>query len=340
VVPYKNTRWEEEVIKFIKDGGKVIIVGALDNASEKLLDLLQIGFKSNDGKNEFVLDFNCLKDKALDGIYSKKLFVNELENTYLLNTVNLAENDEDTMVTEDGYLIGKGKGNVYWYRGIMTGNYIPGNTLISFPSEGERVSGGALLRNAARYFGWDIRLEKADINSLSPIISVSRHNNGTWFSMCLPDATVGVSLRTPYGAPLFLGHEAVYKNGMASYRCSRAEHRECRIFIEQGDDSIVSCREMFPGGLDPQEKGRRRISISGLKNATIRYFPETYAIGKCWALMSEPNDRYTADYSHEVTFVQDGNSYVAKNVSGIMVVYMPDYEDWDTRYVEQASKFD
>jgi hypothetical protein len=97
---------------------------------------------------------------------------------------------------------------------------------------------------------------------------------------------------------------------------------------------------MFPGGLDPQEKGRRRISISGLKNATIRYFPETYAIGKCWALMSEPNDRYTADYSHEVTFVQDGNSYVAKNVSGIMVVYMPDYEDWDTRYVEQASKFD
>jgi len=340
MVPYADTAWEKSVLDYVDGGGKLILVGGLDNASEKILNLLKIGIVENGVKEQFGLAGDWMKDTVSSGSYSNKLIVSKLENAGLLNTVNLEENDEHALVTEDGFLVGKGKDNVYWYRGVMTGPYIPGQTIMSFPPEDERVSGGALLRCAARYFGWDIRLNRPIAQLKSPIMTISRYNNGFWYSSCSPDTTVEMGLRTPFGAPLMIGYETVYKDGRTHYRFPRAEHRECRIFVESSDDSVISCREMFPGELGPKERGRRRISITGLKNATIRYFPETYAIGKCWALMSEPDDRYTADFSQSVEFVQDGDSYVAKNVTGIIVVYMPDYEDWETRYVKEASKFE
>lgn len=340
MIPYADSTWEKSVLEYINDGGKIILVGGLDNESDKIRNLLKIGVVKNDDKEEFVMSGDWMKDTVSEGNYSNKLVVNRLENAGLLNTVNLEEDDEYTIVTEDGFLIGKGKDNVYWYRGIMSAPYIPDQTIMSFPPENERVSGGALLRCAARYFGWDIRLNRTIISSSAPIMSISRYDNGFLFSTCFPDTTVEMSLRTPYGAPLMIGYETAYKNGRTHYRFPRAEHRECRIFVESSEDSVISCREMFPGALGPKQRGRRRLSITGLKNATIRYFPETYAIGKCWALMSEPNDRYTADLSKSVDFVQDGDSYVAKNVTGILVVYMPDYDDWKMRYVELAGKFE
>ena len=341
VIPYKNTPWEKSIIEYVEHGGKVILVGDLSAASEELLQLLKIGFKDNVGKEEFELPVSVLSDTAYRDNYSCKLVVKEMVNTTLLNTINLEENDGTCITTEDGFLVAKGKNNVYWYRGVMTGNYIPGDALIGFPSEEERISGGALMRNAARYFGWDISLNKYNPSALSPIISLNKNNNGLCFSLCLPDTTVETAFRTPYGAPLLMGYETLYKNGKTHYNFPRAEHRECRVFIEKCDESVISCREMFPGELGPKERCRRRISITGLKNATVRYFPEKYAIGKCWALMSEPDDRYTADFSHNVELIRDGDSYVAENVTGIMVLYMPDYDGWNKdRYVKEASIFE
>jgi hypothetical protein len=263
-----------------------------------------------------------------------------MENAGLLNTIDLDKTGKNSIVTEDGFLVAKGKKNIFWYRGITSGIYVKGATMLGFPFENERVSGGALMREAARYFGWDIRLNRPIIPLRAPTMSVSRHNNGFWFSTCFPNTTIGISLRTPYGAPLMIGYETVYKDGRTNYHFPRAEHRECRIFVEECENSVISCKEMFPGELDVKIRGRRRISIEGLKNATLRFFPETYAIGKSWAVMSELHDRYTADFEQRLTFEQDGESYIAKNITGTIVVYMPDYEDCKTRYVEEASRFE
>ena len=57
--------------------------------------------------------------------------------------------------------------------------------------------------------------------------------------------------------------------GSSSYRFSRGEHRECRVFVEQ-EEGVISCREAPP----INARWRRAIKISGLKNATVRLFPE------------------------------------------------------------------
>ena len=58
-------------------------------------------------------------------------------------------------------------------------------------------------------------------------------------------------------------------DGRSSYRFSRGEHRECRIFVDQ-KDGVISCREAPP----VNAKYRRAIKITGLKDATVCLFSE------------------------------------------------------------------
>jgi hypothetical protein len=125
------------------------------------------------------------------------------------------------------------------------------------------------LRSAAEHYGWFIRHDKKSDGIKPPTIAISRFENAHFISAYSANTTTDTWLRTPLGAPIFLGCEAELKDGFASYRFARSEHRECRVFVEQ-QSGIISCREQAPGN----NYYRRAIIIKGLKDATVRLFSE------------------------------------------------------------------
>lgn len=132
----------------------------------------------------------------------------------------------------------------------------------------EKESASA-LREAAEHYGWCIRHAKKVDGIKPPAIAISRFENAHFISAYNPNTTTDTYLRTPLGAPILLGCEAELKDGFASYRFARSEHRECRVFIDQ-QSGVVSCREQAPGN----NYYRRAILIKGLKDATVRLFGE------------------------------------------------------------------
>ena len=127
----------------------------------------------------------------------------------------------------------------------------------------------AALREAAEHYGWRIRHAKKVDGIKPPTIAISRFENAHFISAYNPNTTTDTYLRTPLGAPILLGCEAELKDGFASYRFARSEHRECRVYVEQ-QNGIISCREQAPGN----NYYRRAILIKGLKDATVRLFGE------------------------------------------------------------------
>ena len=118
-----------------------------------------------------------------------------------------------------------------------------------------------------------------------------------------------------------MGYETNLKDGCAVYRFPRAEHRECRVFVEQ-NEGIVSAKEFCP----VSGKFRRRVLVSGLQNATVRFFGEEYckesfeavlnSIGDAWY----PKDKFEG---HFVTDKENGTYYEITNVTGELAFQMP-----------------
>jgi hypothetical protein len=98
---------------------------------------------------------------------------------------------------------------------------------------------------------------------------VSRSNNGFYFSGYSPNTTVQQRLKFPQGAPILTGFETRLDKGYSTYSLPTAWHKECRIFVEQ-QEGILSCKEAYSG----QREITRRLQLTGLKNATVRIYPE------------------------------------------------------------------
>ena len=126
------------------------------------------------------------------------------------------------------------------------------------------------LRKSLKIFGYRIDFEKKDQSAKPPTIAIARKDNALFFSVCNSNTTTDTLLKTPLGAPILCGCEAELKHGCSSYRFSRGEHRECRVFVEQ-TDGVISCREAPPVNV----RYRRALKLCGLKDATVRLFSET-----------------------------------------------------------------
>ena len=140
------------------------------------------------------------------------------------------------------------------------------------------------------------------------------------FSVYSPSTTVKTKMRFPYGAPVLDGYDTVLENGCATYHFPKSEHRECRVFVEQ-NDGIVSCCEVAPVSL----QYRRRIKVSGLKNATVRFLAEEYCKDNVNAVLNSDVDAYFRTDKFESGYVEiDGVKFFeARNVTGSLVLSMP-----------------
>ena len=199
-----------------------------------------------------------------------------------------------------------------------------GYTLRFVDRDGNLIGGSATssdktkkdaLRESERLFASGNRMGRL------PSMAIHRHNNATVFSIYNRDNTLETQVKLPLGAPILDGYDVHLENGLATYRFGRYEHRECRVFVKQNTGK-VSVREC------PPVNGyfRRKIRISGLEDAEVCLFPESYCSESGAVVATLPNaldDAPVEQDGWEVICDENGKYMHKAHVSGTVYLCMP-----------------
>ena len=167
-----------------------------------------------------------------------------------------------------------------------------------------------LLREAIAKYGYSVEFCKKDEQIKPPTLAIHRYDNALMFSAYNYNTTTVAKFKFPFGAPVLCGMETEIVDGASTYRFSRGEQRECRLFVEQ-TDGVISCREAPP----KYTRYRRAIQISGLQNATVRLFGEK----NCEFAVSLTKTSYSPIFDERFKQMSDevyGNYLLGENVSG------------------------
>ena len=183
-----------------------------------------------------------------------------------------------------------------------------------------------MLLKAADNLGYSIVHDfKAD-GAKPPTMTVSRHNNGMYFSVYNTNTTTETKLHFPLGAPIMMCGETEIRDGYSTYRFARSEHKECRIFVEQ-KDGIISVREATAACF----RYRRRFKVSGLNDAAVCYFSEEYSkncaavgpVSKTYNMTPVLDERFEA-----VNDSKYGTYIKGEHRTGDFFFFMPTRVDW------------
>ncbi len=311
-VPEADSDYERAAIDYVRSGGKMIFYGTVARAGKAFLELVNVRPAGHpvSGELPFVLD-----KKPMGVIKHNPILCAGGIDTELLN---------DTGAVPYAYAGGKvvataGK-NCVWLRATCSCDVVKGKKLpVSHPEE-LFFHGEALLLDAISRLGYGISFHKCEITCKPPVLMLSKNDGALWFSVYLPDTTVESRFLFPLGAPVLLGCETKLKDGWSSYRFPKAAHSECRIFVEQ-KDGVVRARELPP----VSHIMHRRIELSGLKDAIVRFFPERGANGDVCVVHNSFYDPYIFSEPFDGGFVEDehGRYYEARHITGNLVFSLP-----------------
>lgn len=299
--------FEDAVLDYVQSGGRVIFYGSTRLASERFRALA--GVKIADGISGEL-------DVAVDGENCGKLICNPI----CCGGEILEESISDNVIATAGGrpVLTKGE-NFVWLRAVTSNDYFKGKKLLSPHNERTHFIADRLILRAAREFGFDLKYEKP-LGQAMPVLMIHRHNGAYIFSTFQKSTTVKTSIKTPLGAPILDGYTALMEDGYASYHFPKAERRECRVFVEQREGA-VSCREIPPGS----SYFRRRIQVSGLKNATVRFFAEDYCKDNVTVKLNTIGGSCIVTDPFESRYVtENGITYCEIiNVTGTLLLSMP-----------------
>ncbi len=310
-VPKADSAFEDAILAYGKSGGKVIFYGTTARASEKFQ--AQFGLTNDEETTEGVLPL------TINGQAAGEVKVSPVICGGALTEISA---DEASVWAKAGaHPLAVQCGSVQWLRGIVSADYrkgarapIPQDMTKFYPSE-------ALLAQAIGRCGLELRQEGARTAAMVPKPSVymlHRHNGSFMFSIYSPSSTVKTYARFPQGAPVLDGYETVLENGYATYHFPKADHRECRVFVEQ-ENGIVGCRELPP----VSAQYRRRIEVNGLEDAVVRFYPEAYCGGDVQVLLNSHTDFYFVSQSFDGSWVPEGGYYEVRGVTGRLTFSMP-----------------
>ncbi|MBQ3178079.1 MAG: hypothetical protein IJB52_09685 [Clostridia bacterium] len=296
-VPKAGGVFEKKILAWAKTGGRVIFYGNTARASEAFLT--QMGLHNDSTPVDGTLSL------TLDGQEAGEIKVNAILSGGGLVTRGT---EQAVWASAGGRAIASRRDNAIWLRGIVSKEY-----------NLKPVIGEGFLRMALDRLGIQVRLEKRD-GVKPPVLMTHRHDNAYMFSVYSPSTTVKTKLRYPWGAPVLDGYETILEDGYATYHFPKAEHRECRVFVEQAE-GIVGCMEIPP----VSAQFRRRVEVTGLENATVRFFAEDYCRDNIQVLRNSHRDNYFLSEPFEGEYVTEGNLtyYEVRNVTGRMTFSMP-----------------
>jgi hypothetical protein len=282
-VPEGDSPLEGALLEHLQRGHYLFLYGSVTNAGRALLDLLHLklasplagelemrslleGDEVRHGKLATrILHRDILSDGGIDTVISEPV----IAGFEACATVTDGSNERVFAVART-----VGSGRLAWVRGSLSSSIT--NAYLPQPDDPQQhFQAEYLMRYMLAKFGYDLRVERPTVASRNPLVLVARGNNGFFFSGYCPSTAVTLRLRFPHGAPILHGYETWLENGHSTYSMPRAWHRECRCFVEQAEEGEISCVERIS-----EEIGiRRRIMLTGLKNATIHFYPEIRPAG-------------------------------------------------------------
>lgn len=328
VVPAPDSVVESALIRFVQNGGRLLVYGPILHAGKKFCEILNVT-ATNPLEGEFVLESKLMpdtvrRDKLPSVIIHRSLLCGGGVETIVGNSsdsatkvlVSMKQNDvrRDVVVSRN---IAQGK--VVYVRGTNSASYSGGH-LLRADNPSEHVLGGTLMRQALQEFGFRLQFDMRTSDSVGPITAIARSNNAFFFSTYFPNTTVGLKLRFPQGAPLLLGYETIIEDGCSTYRLPRAAHRECRVFVQQPDsDTTVYCKERYSGTIEIT----RRFEIGGLKNATVYIYPDPHITAETLEIYLNTKRPWRAakgKISAKPAPKEFGHCFVVQDITGTLAV--------------------
>ena len=280
------------IVERVKQGGRVLLYGPV--LDEELLKLLNLSMTAGiDGECKLSIQL------ATDTIKSEPALLNKLNHRSHISNGALHEiiadsDDVDThiraTVEQDGEqrvfaltraLPSWNGGKVVWVRGSMPFKEA-GITHLPVRQDTEFADTSILARYLLQDFGYTIMQSKQDEHAPSALLFIARKDNGYMFTGCKQDTSVQLRFKFPEGMPLLIGQTMEAGKETALYSLHRTFHNECRIFVDQNQPSLVSCREGSPLPTNKKRKlsnlTSRRLIITNLDQARVIIYPPIEAI--------------------------------------------------------------
>lgn len=315
-VPKADTALEKKLLSYAEKGGKIIFYGSVKRAGTAFLNWFHLTV-TEEAAGSMAAEWERW-DSYDDGREPAWIMHRELVNAGGVNTVAESSGPVEVFASQNNKAVGVQRSHSIWLRATVSGAYTRGSRLL-VPDERSKYSRGeSLLRTAAARLGYAVRFHKKGLQSESPVLMVHRKDKAYFFSVYSPDTTVKTTLKFPLGAPVLMGYETCLEDGCSTYYFPRSEHRECRVFVMQ-EDGIVSAREIPPVSYQM----RRRIQVAGLKNATVRFFPEAYCRGEIEAVLNSHSDNYFVGDTWEGEYHSEEGYFEYRNITGQLVLSMP-----------------
>ena len=306
-VPLAGSLFEQKILAYLGDGGKVIFYGSTRRAGKPFLN--RIGVKNGDTVSGELALTVC--GRAAGVIRHQPLLCGGGITEELAGGKPFV-----TIGTKTAGTFGE---NFVWLRGTCSCDYIQGSSLLVPHQETTFFIGESLMLRALAMLGFSISFARQK-GVKPPVLMLHRSDNAYLLSCYSPSTTVRTKMRFPLGAPLLMGYEAQLENGCAVYHFPKADHREIRAFVVQ-EDGIAGCRELPPVSMEY----RRRIEVFGLRHATVRFFAEACCKENIHVVLNSKTDFYAVGDAFEGHYVTQGNLtyYEAADVTGSMVFSMP-----------------
>ncbi|MBD3628587.1 hypothetical protein [Cyclobacterium sp.] len=282
IAPEENASLEQALMEFVKKGGNLIVFGPMDHSSREFMDFINLtNVDPLEGEMRLVSNVNkgLMEENAPDLINHRSLFsgggfrskMNDPDDEYSRKLLHVEQSgqlrDMAWVRTHPDWEGGK----VLYFRGTNSSDFTGGRLLTPDDPE-EYVIVPELLRKMLSAFGMNIKVERQGISIKDPVLTINRSDNAFIFSGYNPNSTVKQYFRFEQGAPLLLGLETILEDGHSTYTMPTAWHRECRAFVEQ-ESGMLSFKELHSG-----QKGiEKRYQVSGLKNGTLRFYPQDAA---------------------------------------------------------------
>lgn len=305
----------EALVKYAQAGGRVLFYGPLDE-SPVLRDFLGVKIAAP-LEGDFASGDKILRHLPFLSAGSwKEIFTNESTET-----ISAAQKGEKRAVATFKKL-NKG-GTIAWTRGsLATAEFDPENPA---PIKGPRLSEldpakfittEEISRNLLANLGLTIDWAKGVSTSASPMVTIHRHKNTFVFSGAQPHTSVDLHLGTKMGAPLFPAHQNRVKDGTTIYAGPPSWHHVCRAFVVEKGESMIGCR-IVPA---IQHGYSDRLLITGLRDATVRFFPVPGSEKKLEILREPAFPYFVGDFIKPVfEDTPEGRMVTITNISGDVI---------------------
>ncbi|MBM1106263.1 hypothetical protein JQC67_08955 [Aurantibacter crassamenti] len=279
IIPDKGSLAEKFWIEYIRNGGKAIFYGPSDFASIEFKQLLNLesvtplegdfrivkSYNQDELNSPYPLKINHASLFSGGGVGTKVAKPSDPFTNLLVSYRQENQSRDVVWIRKDPSWNG---GSLAYVRGTNSSHF-EGGRLLRADDPNTYFVGPKMLRDVMAQFDYSIQIKKEHPGIKDPMLCIARNDNAYYFSGYSPNTTVKQAFKFPQGAPLMLGYDTRLDKGHATYTFPTSWHRECRVFVKQ-ETGVVSCKEMTTEQLGIT----RRLKVTGLKNATVRVYPD------------------------------------------------------------------